>query len=68
MLDEKKLRGKMAENGLTQKQVARELGMSDSTFYRKMKSGDFGIEDCDKMIAMMHIQNPVEIFFANQVT
>lgn len=66
MLDRNKLRGKIVENGLTSAQVAKEIGLSESTFSRKLNSGDFGIEDAAKMIELLNIQNPAEIFFAKQ--
>ena len=34
-----KLRGIIAERGMTQKQVAQYLGISDKTFYNKMQKG-----------------------------
>ena len=34
-----KLRGIIAERGMTQRQVAQYLGISDKTFYNKCKKG-----------------------------
>ncbi len=64
MIDKKKLKGKIAESGLTQAALAKEIGMSETTFSRKMKSGKFGIEDAEKMIIVLDIKNPSSIFFA----
>ena len=33
-----KLRGKMAENKITQEELAEKIGIDPSTFYRKMKT------------------------------
>ena len=63
-----KLRGIIAERGMTQKQVAIELGMAQKTFYNKMKKGVFGTDEVDKMVDVLSIDNPAEIFFANKVT
>lgn len=63
-----KLRGIIAERGMTQKQVAMELGMAQKTFYNKMKRGVFGTDEVDKMVDVLSIDNPAEIFFANKVT
>lgn len=67
MLDVKKLKGKIAEKGLTQAAVAKEIGMSETTFSRKMKSGKFGLDDAEKMISVLSINNPSDIFFASGV-
>ena len=64
MLDANKLRGEIVRNGYTQAQVAQKIGMSEVTFSRKLKSGKFGVEEASKMIAVLNIQNPEEIFFA----
>lgn len=68
MFDANKLRGKMAERGMTQSDVAKSIGISESSMYRKMKTGKFGIIDAERMIDVLHIENPTEIFFAGKVT
>lgn len=37
-----KLRGIIVSEGMTQEQVARQIGMSPKTFYNKMKRGYLG--------------------------
>ena len=59
-----KLRGIIAERGLSQRKVAAQLGITEKTFYSKMKSGVFGTDEVEKMIAILQIENPVEIFLA----
>ena len=43
-----KLRGIIAERGLSQRKVAEYLGMSDKTFYLKVKKGVFGTDEVQK--------------------
>lgn len=64
MLNKNALRAEIIRNGLTQKEVAEKIGMSEKTFITKMKNGTFGIDDCDKMITILGIKKPMEIFFA----
>jgi len=67
MLDRNALKGIIAAEGMSQRKVATELGITPETFYRKMKAGVFGSDEIEKMIIMLHIQEPVAIFFANAV-
>lgn len=66
MVATEKLRGIIAEQGLSQRQVAKKLGMTEKTFYSKMKKGVFGTDEVDRMIDILKIENPVEIFFAQR--
>lgn len=68
MLDVNKLKGKIVESGMTQAQVAKAIGMSEVTFCRKMASGKFGLQDAEKMIALLHITDPMSVFFSQRVT
>ena len=62
-MDVPKLRGVIYERGMSQRQVAVALGMSERTFYTKMKKGVFRTDEAEKMIQLLHISNPAEIFF-----
>lgn len=44
------------------------LNITPKTFYAKMKKGVFGSNEIEIMIKELHIEKPVEIFFANTVT
>lgn len=68
MIATDKLRGIIAERGMSQTQVAKSLGITSSTFYRKMQKGIFGTDEAEKMVNLLDIQNPAEIFFADRVT
>lgn len=63
MLNTNKLKGKMVENNITQLELAEKLEMSVSTFSRKLHNGTFGIDEANKMIDILKIDNPIEIFF-----
>lgn len=63
MIDTQKLKGIIAEKDTSQRQVAFALGMTEKTFYEKMKIGIFGSDEIDKMIELLEIKNPVPIFF-----
>lgn len=66
MVDTNRLRGIIAERGTSQRQVANHLGVSEKTFYSKMKSGVFGTDEAEQLIRLLKIENPAEIFFAGK--
>ena len=68
MVDTNALKGVIVAKGMTQQEVAKHLGMSRKTFYSKMKKGVFGSDEMEGMIELLSIENPVEIFFAKEVT
>ena len=63
-----KLRGIIAERGLSQRKVAEQLGMTEKTFYAKMKKGVFDSAEMSAMISVLDIENPADIFFAELVS
>lgn len=68
MINTDKLRGIIAEQGLSQKDVAKAIGIAPKTFYDKMNKGVFGSDEIDVMIDYLHIDDPATIFFAKSVT
>ena len=66
MIKTNELKGIIVKNGLTQKQVAKKIGITPKTFYEKMKKGVFGSDEIQIMIDMLNIDNPAEIFFAKE--
>lgn len=68
MLNKAKLRGVIAENGKTQSDIAKMLNVTPKTFYLRMQKGVFGSDEIQIMIEELHIDNPMEIFFAKEVT
>lgn len=57
------LRLELYKAGKTQSDAARIIGVSRSTFYRKMKNGRFGTDEAKKLVDALGIKNPAEIFF-----
>lgn len=68
MIDRNELKGVIAKNGMSQSSVAKVLGITPKTFYDKMKKGVFDSDEIETMIEILHIENPVQIFFAKDVT
>jgi len=66
MIRTDELRGIIAKNGKSQRDVATAIGVTEKTFYLKMKKGVFGSDEIEKMIDFLQIENPVDIFFAKQ--
>lgn len=65
MIATDKLRGIISERGLSQRKVAETLGMTEKTFYTKMKKGVFDSDEIEAMISLLEIESPMQIFFAN---
>ena len=61
-----KLRGIIAERGMSQPQVAKRLGMNEKTFYMKMQRGVFGTDEVEKLVSLLSISDPVDIFLAKK--
>lgn len=61
-----KLRGAIVEKGMTQKKVAKYIGVSEKTFYLKMKKGVFGTDEAERMIELLQIENPADIFLSSE--
>lgn len=61
-------RAKLAENGLSQKDVAKELGMAENTITHKIREKSFfGINDVKKMSKLLNLTKDevFDIFFAD---
>lgn len=67
MLDVNALRGAIASKGYTQKRLASEMGISGQSLSKKIKSGVFKSTEIDTMIRLLEIENPMPIFFAQEV-
>ena len=62
------LKGKIKAKGYTQEKLAKELGISPKTLSNKLSKGIFGSNEIEKIIKILDIQKPLEIFFTEQVT
>ena len=61
-----KLRGIIAEKGLTQERVAIAIGITPKTFYTKMKKGVFGTDEVMRIVELLNIQDPASIFLTKK--
>lgn len=68
MVNTDKLRGIFAENKKTQTDIAKMIGVTPKTFYMRMQNGVFGSDEIQIMIDELHIENPMDVFFAKVVT
>lgn len=61
-----KLRGIIAERDMSMREVAKELNMSEKTFYNKMKKGVFGTDEAEAMVVLLNISDPASVFLASE--
>lgn len=61
-----KLRGIIVSKGMTQEQVARQIGISPKTFYNKMKKQVFGTNEVQALIKLLEIDDPADIFLSKE--
>lgn len=69
-VDVAKIKGKMAELGVTQADVAELLGIDTSTVNRKLNQDEnsaFKIGEAQKLAQLLKFENPGAIFFADKV-
>ena len=64
MINTNELKGRIVAKGYTQKEVAEIIGMRPETLSRKLRLGVFGTDEVDKLVEVLAIENPWEIFFA----
>lgn len=68
MFNKNKLKAQMALLGMSSKDLAKHLNIDESTLYRKMqKDGNFTRKEINQMIKVLDIDNPKEIFFADEL-
>ena len=63
MINVNALKGKIAERGKTQTDVAKAIGIAPKTFYDKMSKGVFGSDEIEIMIDYLSIEDTMKIFF-----
>lgn len=68
MLNKRALKAEMVRHGYNNATLSKELGITERTFSTRLKTGDFGSKEIEVMIDVLHLENPMSIFFANQVT
>ena len=58
------LKAEIVRNGYTMAQVAKLIGISETTMSRRLKKQDFGLNEAQRLIDVLHIQNPGDIFLS----
>ena len=57
----RKLKGKIAEAGLTQRELAKRIGVSENTLARKIKGiRDFTIGEANRICEELEIKDPIQ--------
>jgi predicted transcriptional regulator len=68
MFDERRFAAQLALRGITQAELAKQLNIDPSTLYRKVKAqGNFTRKEINQIIEILSIDNPAEIFFADEL-
>lgn len=68
MFDERRFKAQLALAGISQKELARTLGINEATLYRKIhRGGDFTREEINRMLKILKIDDPNDIFFAKEL-
>lgn len=62
MLDKNRLMAQMALKGITQGELCKRIEMSEATFIRKKKTGIFNTDEILKIVKVLDIDEPTEIF------
>lgn len=65
MINIDKLNGKIAENRFTRGKLAKAMDISTRGLSIKLKKGVFNNIEIEKLIKILKIENPMEIFFEN---
>lgn len=56
MLNTNELRGRIAKKGLSQRKMAKILGITQKTFYTKMKDGVFRTDELEMMADVLDVR------------
>lgn len=62
------LKAEIVKNGYTLTRLAKELDMAPSTVVRKMKTNSFKMSEAERIVGILRIEKPDEIFFSSKVT
>ena len=64
MFNRRKFQAQMVLMGISMKDLSKQLEINESTLYRKLgDDGNFSREEIGKIINILHIENPMDIFF-----
>lgn len=68
MYNPNELKGEIIRNGLTQEDCAKELGITPTAFNYKLNKGKFYLQEANSLIDLLHIKDPMFIFFGKETT
>lgn len=68
MVDSRLLLSEIIKKGYTRKSFCEKIGMPQSTFCRRLKRGDFRTQEAFRIMGVLELDNPDEIFFAKELT
>ena len=64
MTNAKLLKIEMVKKGFNQRTLCNEINMSQATFTRRLRKGIFKSDEVAKIIEVLDLKNPMEIFFS----
>lgn len=65
MFDRRRFKAALALSGVTMRELAERLDIAESTLHRKIEAdGNFTRKEINKIIEILNIDDPAEIFFA----
>jgi DNA-binding Xre family transcriptional regulator len=68
VFDKRKFLAQMTLRDVSKKELAEKLGINEITLYRKINNdGFFTRKEINTMIEVLAIENPAEIFFAEEL-
>ncbi|WP_064612116.1 hypothetical protein [Streptobacillus moniliformis] len=70
MINKKKFKASIVENGISVDEILKNLRISKTTFYKRLNNNTFKVRDIDKLIKLLKIndnQKFLDIFFDNFV-
>lgn len=68
MFDRRRLQAQMVLADKNAKAVSEALGINETTFYRKLNNdGDFSRKEIVQLIKVLNIDDPMLIFFADEL-
>ena len=68
MFDKRKFQAQMVLMGINGRKLSEMLNINESTLSRKLNDdGNFSREEINKLIEILHIDNPKDSFFADTI-
>ncbi len=68
MLNTNELKGIIAKRGLSQRKIARQLGITDKTFYVKMREGVFRTDELEQIAKILGMNcSDIGILFCDEL-